>query len=175
MSKAKQVFIYISLAFVLCTLAFLSGMQVQHPKPSTQPETTNVLQETTFDQKEYYAEIDSEYAQQLLNAESNLEVCKIHNRFSVLWKDEIDIINDRINAIASESLQQALFKEQQEWNSAVSTKIDCRLQFFQQIYGSGSIVPVLIAEYECQLYRERAINLNKMYDQIYSTTFNTAD
>ena len=129
-------------------------------------ETTTVPQETTVGQKDYYAEIDSEYKQQLLNAVSNVEVSKVHDRFTELWKSEIDSSINKINAIASESLQQALFKEQQEWESTATAMIDCRLCFYQQVYGSGSIVPVLMAEYKCQLYRDRAISLNEMYDQI---------
>ena len=196
MSKVKQVFVYISLSLVLCALSFLVGMKVQQSRLSAQSNTTNkqqetttvlqetttvlqetttvpqetttVPQETTVGQKDYYAEIDSEYKQQLLNAVGNVEVSKVHDRFTELWKSEIDSSIDKINAIASESLQQALFKEQQEWESTATAMIDCRLCFYQQVYGSGSIVPVLMAEYKCQLYRDRAISLNEMYDQIYS-------
>lgn len=169
MCKAKRVVLSAFLTLALCVGAFLCGMRLQYKNTNSHQETTSTQLKTANQHKEYGAEIDTKYTLQCLAAKSNTAVVEINDTFSELWKEELNNTYNKIIAIANESLQQALFDEQQKWDDALSSKLECRLCYLQQIYGSGSIVPVLISEYRCQLYRERAIELNKMYEQLSSS------
>lgn len=193
MKDKKYNLLLACIAVVLCISSFFLGYvcntksrnvtqastNTEQASPISQQTPTNEQQEPTSSQsKEYGYSIDSLLDDKLASAISNIEKSEAYRQVAELWKKEVDLNYQKLLLIANEPLQQALSAEHKAWEDTLLVKKELNLRYLQQIYMSGSIVPVLQAKYEYALYRERAVVLYEMYERVHSITsimFSTTD
>lgn len=65
--------------------------------------------------------------------------------------------------VAGEDLALTLAVSQEEWNAYVQAEMDMLQRYYEQKYGSGSIVPVVLSEARYNLSREKALELYALY------------
>lgn len=103
--------------------------------------------------------LDEEYSGEMLHANSNVEKCEINSKYASEWKKIIDQYFDRLTAEASEGARAVILSEQIAWEEYAAESINLYQNYLEQIYQGGSIVPVLLSEYEYELYRAKALEL----------------
>lgn len=111
-------------------------------------------------------ELDKDYKSRLSKAKSNAEITEINSEFADKWKAEIDTNYQKLLTVADGSFREQLIASQKEWYVNAEKLTEERLAFLIEVYQYGSIVPVKVSEYEYNLYRERAIELFDMYEEL---------
>ncbi len=111
-------------------------------------------------------DLDKEYSRRLSNAKSNTEITEINSEFADKWKNEIDTNYQKLLTIAEKSFREKLIISQAEWYIYAKKYIDERYEYLLEEYQTGTTVPIIISEFECNLYRERAIELFEMYNKL---------
>lgn len=136
-------------------------------------------------------QLDAECQEKLSESSSNADITETYELYSNKMKNRIDEYNTRIGQFAerrkelfSEQEQQENFYAQtiignaesvvstfedncarwQEWSKKAIS--DNRL-YLEGIYSGGSIVPVLQAKYEYQVFYQRAVELANLCDCMY--------
>lgn len=126
-------------------------------------QSQNVLRNYTV-----AVELDKEYERRLSNAQSNFEKSEINSEFAEKWKAEMNKNYQNLLTVSWKFLKEKLIASQAEWYIYAEKRIDEEYEYLLQEYTTGTIVPVLLSKFECNLYRERAIELFEMYDELKS-------
>lgn len=133
---------------------------------STTDKPTDTDTKSELDNYTAAIELDKELERRAANAQSNVELCQINLEFKDKWKEEIDTYYQKLLSIAGPDFQQKLIESQTEWYINAEKHIDERFAYFKEVYQTGTIVPIAQSYFECNLYRERAIELFQMYDEL---------
>lgn len=133
------------------------GIHIEQP---SLPEQENSAENTLV------AQLDEEYEAAINEAISNIEICEINQRFTEEWKKIIEEYYTLLLDTNTEALRVHIKKDKEEWPQYAQTRIDLELEYLQQIYGSGSIVPVIQSNFICELHREKSIELIEMYTKL---------
>jgi len=163
MSRRKYVIFFASMAVVLMCLMGVLAYQVW----ATYEEDTG--EDRNYPKSENICSIDEEYEKKISLASSNIDICNLNYEFMLKWKDEISCYYGNILNSANESLHQSVINEQIVWEQYCQVSIEMQQHYLEQLYGSGTIVPVLLSQYEYELYRERAINLRDKWTVLEDT------
>lgn len=107
--------------------------------------------------------LDSEYKEKISAAKSNVEISEINYDFSEKWKTEINTNYERLSASASDGFKEKLTESQAEWNIYAEKRTAEHFEYLLDVYGAGTVVPIIQSEFVYKLYRERAIELFEMY------------
>lgn len=110
--------------------------------------------------------LDAEHRRRRGEAVSNVEREEIDQEYIQRYQAIIDDCYDRLLSLAGEEMRAALIQERTAWESYAPTRLDMQLKYYQEIYTSGSIVPVLHSGFEYDLYHQRALSFQKMYDEV---------
>lgn len=110
--------------------------------------------------------LDEEYEAAINGAISNIELCEINERYTEEWQKIIEEYYDQLQAMEPDTFAVQIEKDREQWTQYVQTRIDLELQYLQEIYGSGTILPVVLSHFICEIHREKAIELIEMYTNL---------
>ena len=107
--------------------------------------------------------IDEKYYKEKKQATSNAELTNLNEKYSNIWKEKIDFYYEKIKC--SFSYEEIHAKNEvdslkESWNEYYKNEITSTNKVLASIYGSGSIVPVVLSEYDMLLCRNKAIELS---------------
>lgn len=164
--------VLIPAVLLLCALFFLGGFQTQKSltgsaaQVSTPAATAAGEVSAPDTENDGISLLDAEHQRRRGEAVSNVEREEIDQEYIQRYQAIIDDCYDRLLSLAGEEMQSALIQERIAWESYSPIRLDMQLKYYQEIYESGSIVPVLCSGFEYDLYHQRAISFQKMYDEI---------
>ena len=153
---SKKVFFLFCL--VLCAVAFCAGFCVH----KLLPEETHTVDADAED----VSSMDAEHDRRIAEAESNAGICEINEEFAQRYAVMISDDYERILSIADNALKPALTEERSAWEKYARSYMDSQLAYYEQFYTGGSIVPVVCSKAEYDLYRQKALSLREMYDDL---------
>lgn len=123
-------------------------------------------------------ELDYAYAEKIAAAKSNADAADINYEFSQKWENLADAYYQDILGVADEleqehdadifgitggNLETVFLTSQDAWKAYAQIRINEQNAYLDANYAGGSIVSVLLSEFQCNLYRERAVELYNMY------------
>lgn len=111
-------------------------------------------------------ELDKEYERRVSAANANAEITDINSEFAEKWKAETDANYQKLLSVANDDFKEALVASQAEWYVNAEKDIEEKFMYFVNVHDFGSITPICVSKYEYNLYRERAIELFVMYDNL---------
>lgn len=157
---------------VLCAVFFCGGLLTQKLLASQAVQTSapsdSVANEISVPNAEVgeISLLDADHQRQYEEAVSNVEREEIDDMYIQRYQAIIDRCYDRLLSIAGEDLQIAMTQERTAWESYAPVCLDMQLKYYQEVYTSGSIVPVLYSGSEYDLYHQRALLFQKMCDRV---------
>lgn len=111
-------------------------------------------------------ELDQEYERRIAAANANVEFTDINLEFAEKWKTEVDANYQKLLTVANDDFKEALIASQAEWYVNAEKDIDEKYMYFVSVHDFGSVLSVCTSKYEYKLYRERAVELFVMYDNL---------
>lgn len=111
-------------------------------------------------------ELDEEYNRRMANAQSNVEITQINSEFADKWKAEIDKNYQNLLSVSWKYLREKLTASQAEWYIYAEKRLDEQYEYLFQKYTTGTALPLNMSKFQYDLYRERAIELFLMYDDL---------
>ena len=99
---------------------------------------------------------------------STTSMIDFYDKYQSLWKDEAEKYKGLIESeICSSSDTFELFQNMiKQWDMATDAEITYYIQLEVDLHSDGTIKGANIARYKMEIYREYAINLIKLYDEI---------
>ena len=151
-------------ALLLCCL-LLSGCAkpASIPPHTTEPEET---QQIIPEVNPEIAQLDKEYESAVSAADSNVELSDVNTRFAESWMKKIEEYYQRLYDISPENMQILLEQDMEQWLLYSQRQIELEHACLDEIYGSGTIIPVLISKFTYELNREKAVEIIEMYLQM---------
>lgn len=153
-------------ALLLCCM-ILTGCTkpAQMPPHTTTPEET---QQTTPEENPEIAQLDNEYVMAMSAAVSNAERTDVNATYAEKWMNKLEEYYQFLNEVSPENMQILLQQDKEQWLRYSESQIELEHARLDAIYGSGTIVPVLLSEFTYELNREKAVALIEMYEQMCS-------
>ena len=135
------------------------------PPHTTAPEETH---QTLPEDNPEIAQLDKEYAMARSDAVSNVERADVNTRFAESWMKLIEEYYQHLYDISPENMQILLEQDKEQWLLYSQGQIELEHARLDAVFGSGTIVPVLLSEFTYELNREKAVALIEMYEQMCS-------
>ena len=154
----------ISLMLALIIMFILTACQ--SVDTSTTDQTTK---NDTIITSEY--NLDKEHSKELENTTSNAEITDINEKYAEKWKSTGDgyytlILSDYSNSTKTkEQLQESLDRVtliHDNMLEYIDERLEIELKRLQDVYQSGSIVPVEMSNYEYKMYRDYALEMYRI-------------
>ena len=154
------------ISLVLTLILMFTLTACQSVDTATNDQTTKTDTEIT---DEY--NLDKEHNKELENTTSNTEITNINEKYAEKWKSTGDeyytlILSDYSNSTKTqEQLQEALDRVTLINNNMldyIDERLEIELKRLQDFYQSGSIVPVEMSNYECKMYRDYALEMYRI-------------
>lgn len=133
------------------------GIRIEQPSLPEQEES---------DENLLVARLDKEYEATINAAVSNVELCEINGRYTEEWQKIIEEYYALLQVMEPDTFASQIMKDKEEWPQYTQVRIDLELQYLQEVYGSGTILPVVLSQYICEIHREKAIELIEMYTNL---------
>lgn len=111
-------------------------------------------------------ELDVQYNEAIKKAYSNVEEVQVNDGYADKWDEFADEYYNKLLEIANDDFKESLIVSQNEWEKYAEISEKMQLEYLQNIYEYGTIVPVESSYYHCELHRERAVELYEMYEVI---------
>ena len=150
--------------FLLCCMMLTGCAEpASMPPHTTAPAET---QQTLPEDNPEIAQLDKEYAMAMSAAVSNAERTDVNTRFSESWMKIIEEYYQLLNEVSPDNMQILLQQDKEQWLLYSQGQIELEHARLDAVYGSGTIVPVLLSEFTYELNREKAVELIEMYIQM---------
>lgn len=159
------------IAALLCIIGVLS-YRLYQKKDFIDPDVVGIIN------GDQITALDNEYKERLALTKSNAETSNLNEEFAERWQKMSSEYYDLIFEIADkyegytnaskdldfgEDLKQSLYASQNAWETYAQNRIDEERAALIMKYETGSIVPLLLSQFQYTLYRERAIELYNLY------------
>lgn len=159
------------IAALLCIIGILS-YRLYQKKDFIDPDVVGIIN------ADQITALDNEYKERLALTKSNAETSNLNEEFADRWQkmsseyyDLIFEIADKYEGYTNASkdldfgkdLKQSLYASQNAWETYAQNRIDEERAALIMEYETGSIVPLLLSQFQYTLYRERAIELYNLY------------
>ena len=155
----KYTWIYICILAVVClalgAVACYLWMDGRSPEAAEEPHPLDYLHE------EYFSCLDS--------AASNVESSQISYDYAEKWDAVAAEYYDAIMSVANDDLKAALKANREAWELYAQAELELFFRYKEQKYWGGSVVPVLVAEEQYRMSRERALELYDIFIQVEDT------
>ena len=168
MKNKKYTWLYICLLAVAClalgAVSCYLWMDGWSPETAEQPQPLEVVEEPHS--LDYLHE---EYLSRLDGAACNMETSQISYDYAQKWDAVAAQYYDAIMGVANDDLKAALSAGPEAWEAYAQAELELFFRYKEQKYWGGSIMPVLVADAQYQLSRERALELYDIFIQVEGT------
>lgn len=159
------------IAALLCIIGVLS-YRLYQKKDFIDPDVVGIIN------GDQITALDNEYKERLALTKSNAETSNLNEEFAERWQKMSSEYYDLIFEIADkyegytdaskdldfgEDLKQSLYASQNAWETYAQNRIDEERAALIMKYETGSIVPLLLSQFQYTLYRERTVELYNLY------------
>ncbi len=162
MTISKKVLIPVIL--ILCAAFFCGGFWTQKLL-SGQAMQANAPADTDADE---ISLLDAAHEQRLAEAVSNVETEDVNEEYVQKYKELISRYHEQLMSVATKDLQTSLPQEQEAWENYVQTLLDMQMDYYEENFYGGSVPPVLITDFEYDLYKQRALLFQEICENITS-------
>lgn len=172
---AKQVaisllFFCLGILVALCMFAKFEENEASSKVNTTEPTYVDFSSEPSESKDtevcSFVAQLDNAYSSAIDGAMSNIELCEVNMEYAELWLQKTEEYYDYLCSACPEDMQDQILQEKEEWLQYTQVRIGLELNYLEQIYGSGTIVPVILSQFTYTMYREKAIELIDTHSQI---------
>ena len=168
MKNKKYTWLYICLLAVVClalgAVSCYLWMDGWSPEAAEQPQPLEVVEEPHS--LDYLHE---EYLSRLDGAASNVETGQVSYDYAEKWDAVAAEYYDAIMSVANDDLKAALKANREAWELYAQAELELFFRYKEQKYWGGSVVPVLVAEEQYRMSRERALELYDIFIQVEDT------
>ena len=134
----------------------------QQSEPYDSSKTGTVCDQTM----EPFTSIEEAYQKESKRVSSHAELTQINEKYAEIWLARMDEYYDRAELYAHEtndlSLAEQIEESRQSWDSYRTAETEYAKSCLLSVYGSGSIVPVLLSDYRREFCRNKAMELYKI-------------
>lgn len=170
MSKTKRLFvIFVSVIVVLSSVIGVLSYKLWQQKDISTPienGDNSTTENPAKTESEVSFALDTEYEKAFSAAYSNVEKCQVNDDYADKWDEFAEEYYNKLLEIASNDFKSSLIVSQAEWEKYAEISKEMQLKYLQDVYESGSSVPVGNSYYNYTLHRERAIELYEMYTEL---------
>ena len=114
--------------------------------------------------------IDKNYNTQIKLTKSNSEITNLNSEYKNIWKELIDLYYQQLTEYYKKEQNNHMQKILNANISNFNDYVLNQMLFYEEIvltkYETGSVVPILLSEYEMKLYRAKALELENILDQL---------
>lgn len=114
--------------------------------------------------------IDKNYNTQIKLTKSNSEITNLNSEYKNIWKELIDLYYQQLTEYYKKEQNNHMQKILNANISNFNDYVLNQMLFYEEIvltkYETGSVVPILLSEYEMELYRAKALELENILDQL---------
>lgn len=118
-------------------------------------------------QTEEISQVDKAYASEMASAYSNVEKCDTNQKFIEKWDAFAKTYYNKTMEKADEELREKSIEAEKNWESYVNKRLVLEEAILLKRFASGSIVPVLLSDFECELHRVHAIDMQRRYFNLF--------
>lgn len=162
MSKIKSVIVSIIVCILLLSALMAFALLCKQSDLYASSKTGTVYDQTM----ERLTGIEEAYQKESKSVGSNAELTQINEEYAAIWLARIDEYYERAELYArrknDSSLAEQIEASRQSWSSYRTAQTEFAKSSLLSVYGSGSIVPVLLSDYLRVLYRDKAMELYKI-------------
>ena len=168
MKNKKYTWVHIALLAVVCLAVGAVSCYLWMAGQSQEVVAQSQIVEAT-DEPHPLDYLHAEYLSCLDSAASNVESSQISYDYAEKWDAIAAEYYDGIMGIANDDLKAALKADQETWEVYAQAKLELFFRYKEQQYWGGSVVPLLVAEEQYRMSRERALELHDIFIQVEET------